>query len=608
MSRLRLKTQLLISTLLIICALVGAMLLIVRYTVRGEIDQQVRESVAASVQAFQSVQNQRQDQLSRTAAMLADLPTLKALMTTRHAPTIQDGSMRFWQLAGSDLFVLTNAEGEIMALHAKKVGLNSVDVKSGLTRSLEQRGDAAWWYVDGRLYWIFIRTIAAGSGNETKELGLVAIGYQVDSTVAEQLALVAGSKIVLATGNRVIASTLSPVEEDELQRRIREDALQSDAEAREVALAKQPYQLASVSLHDGPPAPVRCYVLVPLERSMSFIAKLDRTILVLGISAVVFASLLLSFVSRTITHPIDDLVAGVRALAAGDYAYRISPRGSSEVVELGEAFSKMRRDVLESQRQRIETERIAALGRAASSISHDLRHHLAALVANAEFLYEADKLRLDRDEIYEEIKMASEQMTELLDSLRELSREHSSLSPVPASLDLVIHHALEAVLARPEFRNRVLSVQPSGDLAGVFDTRKMERAFFNLVLNACEATAEGGKIVIHMQGVGETFEIRVADDGPGIPAHIRNTLFNPFVSSGKPNGTGLGLAIVSKIVHDHYGSISVERTSEEGTVFFVRLPRVQPGANGSTREEIADSSQSLASSDWRASETKGSEP
>ena len=90
--------------------------------------------------------------------------------------------------------------------------------------------------------------------------------------------------------------------------------------------------------------------------------------------------MLLTFVSRTITHPLDNLVSGVRALAAGDYAYSITPRGSSEVAELGEAFSKMRGELLASQQQQLATERIAAFGTAASSISHDLRHYLAAMV------------------------------------------------------------------------------------------------------------------------------------------------------------------------------------------------------------------------------------
>jgi len=91
-------------------------------------------------------------------------------------------------------------------------------------------------------------------------------------------------------------------------------------------------------------------------------------------------------------------VAGVRALAQGDYTYLVSPRGSSEVAELAEAFSRMRGELLTAEQRRFATERIAALGRAASSISHDLRHYLAAVVANAEFLYEAERLKLNRDE------------------------------------------------------------------------------------------------------------------------------------------------------------------------------------------------------------------
>jgi signal transduction histidine kinase len=594
MSRLRLKTQLLISTLLIISALTGAMLLIVRHTVRAEIDDQVRDSVAASVRAFESVQNQRQDQLSRTTAMLAELPTLKALMTTNHAPTIRDGSQPFWQLAGSDLFLLANTKGEVMALHAKKSGLNGADVEKDLTRSIEQNEDAAWWYADDQLYWVFIRPMTAGAGSDVKQFGALAIGYQVDSTVAEQLALVSGGKIVLVSGSKVIASTLSSREESELQNHLGEYTALLDSGTQEVNLAAESYQVAAVSLHADPRTPVQCYVLIPLRRPMDFIGKLDRTILALGISALVCATLLLSFVAGTITRPMDNLLAGVRALARGDYGFSITPRGSSEVVELGTAFSKMRGELLASQRRQIETEQIAALGRAASSISHDLRHSLAAVVANAEFLYEAEKLKLDRDEIFDEIKIASEQMTELLDSLRELAREHRNLSLVTASLESVVRHAADAVLARPEFRHRLISIQASSDTTGLFDSKKIERLFFNLLLNACEATSDRGKINIEIKSLDSAFEVRIADDGVGIPASIRGTLFDPFISSGKSNGTGLGLAIVNKVVHDHYGSISVERTGESGTVFLVKFPRSQSGMGDSQEAEVNEPNRSHA--------------
>jgi signal transduction histidine kinase len=574
MARLRLQTQLLISSLLIICALTGAILLILRQTVRSQIAEQVRDSTATSLHEFESVQLKLQIQLSRTAALLAELPTLKALMTSRDAPTIQDGSMPFWKLAGSDLFLLADPRGKVMGLHVTRAGLDASEAGDQLAASLGDGADSTWWFAGGRLYWIFLRSITAGVGNNEQQLGMVAIGYEVDSTIAEQLALVAGSKIVLAAAGHVIASTFAPPEESELQHQIFARVFDPGSSSSDLVLGGENYRVASVVLHDGPPSPVQCYVFVPLKRSIGFINQLNRTILVSGVSAVFFAFLLLRFVSGTITRPLDNLVAGVRALAGGDYVYSITPRGSSEVAELGESFSNMRGELLAIQRKQIETERIAALGRAANSISHDLRHHLAALVANAEFLYEAEKLKLDRNEIYDEIRAASEQITELLDSLRDLADERRTITPVPASIDQTILRAIEAVQGRPELRNRSILMTTTGDMAGVFDPKKMERAFFNLTLNACEATAERkGKIEIDILSAAETFEIRVSDNGSGIPAAIRTTLFDPFVSSGKSNGTGLGLAIVSKIIHDHGGVVSVARTSEMGTVFLIKLPR-----------------------------------
>src|SRR6185312_10497487 len=195
------------------------------------------------------------------------------------------------------------------------------------------------------------------------------------------------------------------------------------------------YQFASALIREGPRTPVACYVLTSLKQANAFIRRLNKIIFSLGAAALLLAGLLIGAVSRTIARPLEDLVAGAGALGHGDYAYSINPRGSSEVAGLGEAFSTMRQELLIAQQRRLTAERIAALGRAAGSISHDLRHHLAAMVANAEFLYEADRLKLDRVQIYGEIQDAAEQITELLDSLRDLGRARQNLSPTAASLD-----------------------------------------------------------------------------------------------------------------------------------------------------------------------------
>jgi len=574
MARLRLRTQLLIANLLLISLLTGALLFVVRRAVRSEIADQLLDSTDASLRAFESAQGQRALELSRTTAVLAELPTLKALMTTAHGPTIQDASEPFWRLAGSDLFLLASPERKVLGFHVRQPGWTAQIAERDLNKSLEQGEDSAWWYDDGQLYWVFLRPIVAGTEDEERQLGVLAVGYQVDSKVAEQLALVSGSQIALTTGDKVIASTLPNREEAGLQSSLdRQD--ERVASTREMILGADRYEVASALIRNGPPDPIRCYVLVSLQRTNGFIRRLNQMIFGLGASALVLAALLLSFVSRTITRPLDNLVAGVRALALGDYTYSVTPQGSSEVAELGEAFSKTRSELLVAQLRRLAAERVAALGRAASSISHDLRHYLATVVANAEFLYEADRLKLDRNEIYDEIKMASSQMIELLDSLRELAREGPAVSPVPGSLEQTVRRAVETVLANPEYRNRVISVTVAGETDAVFDPQKIERVFFNLLLNACEATAPGsGRIEIQISSSPQAFDIRIIDNGSGVPSAVRATLFDPFVSSGKTNGTGLGLAIVDKIIHDHEGTVSVEKTSDAGTVFLVKLPRV----------------------------------
>jgi nitrogen-specific signal transduction histidine kinase len=91
-------------------------------------------------------------------------------------------------------------------------------------------------------------------------------------------------------------------------------------------------------------------------------------------------------------------------------------------------------------------------------------------------------------------------------------------------------------------------------------------------------------------------EIKVSDNGRGIPSSVRNTLFEPFVSQGKENGTGLGLTVVQKIIQDHGGEVAVERTSPDGTVFRITLPRPAPGGRiGDTNASEEPSSTAGAS-------------
>src|SRR6266700_2723413 len=205
--------------------------------------------------------------------------------------------MPFWKLAGSDLFVLADMRGKVKGLHVSRAGLDATGAGDHLAASLRVGEDSSWWYAGGRLYWVLLRPITAGFGNNAKQLGILAIGYEVDSTIAEQLALVADSKIVLAANGKVIASTFPSNQQSELQHRIISQQLDRSSGSGELALGSEEYQVASVLLYDGPPSPVQCYVFVSLGRWIRFIDELNRTILVVGISVVFFALVLLRFVS-----------------------------------------------------------------------------------------------------------------------------------------------------------------------------------------------------------------------------------------------------------------------------------------------------------------------
>ena len=318
-------------------------------------------------------------------------------------------------------------------------------------------------------------------------------------------------------------------------------------------------------------------VLRSYDQATAFLESLNRWILGVGIAAVLAGSLLVFLISDTFTRPLSKLLAGVHALEKGDFRYPLEVRGRDEVSELTAAFSRMRRTLKETQQELINAERLATIGRMASTISHDLRHPLTAVLAYAEFLSESHLKDQQRKELYGEIRLAVNRMTQQLSSLVGFSKGHDALRPAYGDVREVIERAIKSISARPEFRHVSITVPREDTGQAWFDDAKLERVFHNLLLNACEAVQpESGRIEVTTVATGEGLEVRVADNGQGIAAEIRDRIFQPFVSHGKENGFGLGLAAVQKIVQDHGGQVTVEKSDGTGTIFLVKLPRTAP--------------------------------
>jgi len=576
-SGIRLRTKFLLSMVVVSATLTVATLLAVEHTVRRQVSAGIERDLQNSLSAFHNFQKQREETLERSAALLADLPNVRAMMTTRDAATIQDASQDVWRLAGSDLLLLADPSGKVVALQAGAHEIQIHDVQEFLPQVMSQEETRHWWYVEGHLYEVFLQDILFGPVSEHRILGYLVLGYEIDDGVARELSRVAASEVAFRYGDTIVRSTLKPAQEAELLRVTLGRSANGTQDAEQIRLGDERFLAASVNLPSsigvaGAPA-LNLWVLKSVDQATAFLNSLNELLLGLGLTAVLAGSGLVFLISLTFTRPLDNLVAGVRALELGDYAYPLEARGGDEVAEVTGAFDRMRASLQKTQRELLDAERLATIGRMASSISHDLRHSLAAMMANAEFLLESRLTTAQREDLYAEIRIAVNQMTELIESLLEFSRTRESLRPSYGDVRSAVERAVQGVKAHPEYQRIEVEVASEGLTEGWFDFKKMERVLLNLLLNACEAAPPGsGRIEVHLKRVGDNLEIRVADNGPGIAEAVRERLFEPFVSYGKENGTGMGLTVVQKILQDHGGDVVVEQTSAAGTTFRIEIP------------------------------------
>jgi signal transduction histidine kinase len=585
--RLRLRTRFLLSMLLITAGLTVTSLLLVRRIVERNFHHSIAVNLGNSVAAFQDFRHERETMLTNDVALLAALPYTRAIMTASDYPTIQDASKDIAEIAKSDLFVLVNRSGKVVALHTKTPGFGSQEAEQYFQQSLdEDRLESSHWWLGGHhLYQSFIQPIYRNNGPRTNGflLGFLVIGYEIDDRLATAVSKVAGSQVVFSWGDEVVATTLpqSEVRGGKLQSLITGAVLE---QPRDVEIGGERFLATSLDLSGSPTTPVRLSVLGSYDQATKFLSELNRYILLLGLAAILVGSAFVFLVSHTFTRPLANLVGGVRALEGGDFHHPLDRRGSDEIAELTRAFDRMRSSLLKSQQDLLESEQLATIGRMASSISHDLRHSLAAIVANSEFLCDSRLTPAQREELYQEVRSGVNLMTDLLDSLLEFARTRESLSASCGNVSETIQRAFQAVRLHPRHHERTIDVLCDPQVSGWFDQRKLERALYNLLLNACEAAPPlDGKIEVTAIEANGGISISVADNGPGIAESIRDRLFHPFVSYGKENGTGLGLAVVQKIVQDHGGEIFVERTAQAMTVFRIALPGRAQQETASTR-------------------------
>jgi two-component system, NtrC family, nitrogen regulation sensor histidine kinase NtrY len=327
------------------------------------------------------------------------------------------------------------------------------------------------------------------------------------------------------------------------------------------------------------------------ERSylLAFTALLCITI----VAAIGVGNLLARGVSRRIA----ELAHATRLVGEGDLNIRVPEGGGDEIADLAGAFNRMLGEV-ESSRARIEyLQRISAWQEMARRLAHEIKNPLTPISLAVQ---EIHRRYAGADPEYQRLVDTTLEIVEdEVGTLRRLVGEFSDFARLPqASLfraDLAdflreqatrfgvrgedrdsTENALDELLSLGQASDiRVEFVVPEGPCEALIDAQMLRRVLFNLVRNAAQAlmgrATGAGRVLVRLARDGEFWNLDVEDNGPGIPIELRETVFDPYVTT-KDEGTGLGLSIVKKVVVEHGGTIRAGQSALGGARLRVRLP------------------------------------
>lgn len=309
------------------------------------------------------------------------------------------------------------------------------------------------------------------------------------------------------------------------------------------------------------------------------LANFKKLMFLISIAFTVLGTLIAFLVARALARPIKKLASEMGRVADPGYKAQLSGTRKDEIGDLERTFmnmlSRLKAAADEKERQQrnlIQTEKLASVGTLVSGLAHEINNPLAGIrnclrriTAKPEDMQQTQKYTALMDKALQRIE-------NIVRDLLNFSRNKELLLQ-PVNLNAIIEAAHNLVALRLKRQHVHIDLQLDENLPQIEgDPQHLEQVYVNLLLNAIDATGEGGKISIRT-GVQKLHVIsEVTDTGPGIPSDIRHKIFDPFFTT-KPvgSGTGLGLSVTKAIVEEHKGEIEV-RSTGQGTTFRLRFP------------------------------------
>lgn len=209
----------------------------------------------------------------------------------------------------------------------------------------------------------------------------------------------------------------------------------------------------------------------------------------------------------------------------------------------------------------------------AAGIVHDLKNPVGIIKGSVEMASDETVSSQERQELLQIIDQEADRMLLMTQDLLDFSHGAMSVQKREVELGPYIDRVRKVLLPNFQGKGLQLAVECSAQGTFPFDPDRFLRVLVNIAGNAADAMSPGGTFALSIAESNTGLCFTLADNGPGVPESIRETLFQPFVTHGKTHGTGLGTAIAKSIVEAHGGRISFDTQTGRGTTFVIEVPR-----------------------------------
>ncbi|MBI4430827.1 MAG: HAMP domain-containing protein [Candidatus Omnitrophica bacterium] len=608
---LKLGQKLLICITLLVTGLVMAIMATIHFSITNAVRDEIQNDLSGVQKVFEEFQRLRSQELLANARTVAEIPQLKAVVTTPdidHA-TLLDTAREVQKLTKSDLFMLCDARGELLvSVTEPDKYQEDVTGDPAFAAALQRKFYQGVRVVGNQIY----QVVAGPFLLENDVVGALLVGFSINSIRVQSLEQMLSCQLAVVGPGAMVTSQSSAAFFEKLeQMKLLSKKGQVGSGIHTQMVEGERYIFFWAPFGQDEFVEIYYAMARSLDKELAAFRNLRRKLIFLTIIILCVALGIGWFFSRGITQSIQVLVEGTRKISGGDLQTRIKVSSKDEIGDLGVAFNRMVEDLQKTtvsrdalakeitERKRyeqiaIQSEKMAMAGELAFGVAHEVKNPLAILLQGIDYLTsyaKSDDKNVPGllEDMTRAVKRADYVVRGLLDLGRSTRFEFKpeDLNPIIDSVLLLLKRHLETG------RIRIIKNFADNFPKISVDRGKMMSVFVNLLSNAADAMPPGGSITItaalqDLTEVGshvgrrkeDTFKvgqevavIKIEDTGSGIPEDALPHIFDPFFTTRRGRGgTGLGLSVAKNIVEMHHGTIELTNREEGGARATIMLP------------------------------------